>query len=235
MSDPREFKYSGTHILLATETTLANYNKWIATQFANCYRASRGGAVLDFGAGVGSLAMLFRNMTGTTPVTLEVDPEQRATLEKRGFHAAKSLSELNEEFDFIYTSNVLEHIVDDIETLRNLRRKMSRNSKIAIFVPAFEIIWTSLDDKVGHQRRYTKKTLTECLREAGFEIEEIGYRDSVGFMLAIIFKFIGSKSGEPGATSLIIFDKMLLPISRLLDKITSPFFGKNLFAIGHPY
>jgi hypothetical protein len=93
------------------------------------------------------------------------------------------------------------------------------------------MIWTTLDDKVGHLRRYTAKTLTQHLDAAGFKVERIGYRDSVGFLLAILFKIIGSKSGIPSDRSLLIFDRVLFPISRLLDLLASPFFGKNVLAI----
>lgn len=62
-------------------------------------------------------------------------------------------------------------------------------------------------------------------------MESIGYRDSIGFMLALVFKVVGSKSGEPSDLSLWIFDRLLWPVSRALDLIVSPFFGKNVLVV----
>lgn len=226
-----DFKYSGTELLTSTEFSLANYSHWIVSRFVREYHRHQYKSVLDFGAGVGSLATLFRRMTGVTPMTLEVDGAERAILTERGFNPCESIDQLPHEIDMIYTSNVLEHIPDDIGALRELNAHLAANGRIVIFVPAFEMIWTTLDDKVGHLRRYTKKTLMQRLDEAGFVVELIGYRDSLGFLLAILFKIIGSKSGVPSDRSLYIFDRVLFPVSRLLDLIASPFFGKNVLAV----
>lgn len=227
----QEFKYTGTELLTSTERSLANYNRWIVSRLVDEFRRRSYRSVLDFGAGVGSLAILFREMVGTAPLTLEIDGDQRAILSRRGFQPYVSIDQLPDDIDMIYTSNVLEHISDDIGALRELHGHLAPGGRIVIFVPAFEMIWTTLDDKVGHFRRYTKKSLTQHLDEAGFVIERIGYRDSVGFLLAIAFKVIGSKSGVPSDRSLWFFDRVLFPISRLLDVVVSPFFGKNVLAV----
>jgi hypothetical protein len=106
-----------------------------------------------------------------------------------------------------------------------------RVEKIAIFVPAFESIWTSLDDHVGHLRRYTIASLGEKLVAAGFEVEWMKYCDSLGFVLAYLYKFFGGASGEPSGTSLKMFDRIVFPVSLAVDKATSRLFGKNVLAL----
>lgn len=226
-----DFKYTGTDLLNSTERTLANYNNWIARQFVDVYRNYKYTTVLDYGAGIGSLATLFRSKTGTSPLALEIDTNQRDVLRRRGFQCFSDIDQLPFNIDFIYTSNVLEHIPDDVSELQKLMTHLSPKGRIAIFVPAFELIWTTLDDRVGHQRRYTKRMLRKHLEMSGYEIERMRYCDSVGFMLAILFKMIGNKEGEPSAQSLLIFDRLLWPISRCIDILTHPLFGKNIFAI----
>jgi SAM-dependent methyltransferase len=235
MQDAREdFKYTGTDLLTSTEDTLANYNRWVVGMLLQGRRSRPAERVLDFGAGVGSLAVLVRQETGMTPETLEIDPVQREILKRRGFDPVEDLAAVPAGVDFVYTSNVLEHIPDDVSALRALRDKIAPDGRIAIYVPAFELIWSSLDDKVGHHRRYTKSMLRDHLQQAGFRVETICYRDSVGFMLALLFRFIGNESGEPSPKSLVFFDRVLLPISRALDLIVSPLFGKNVFAVASP-
>jgi SAM-dependent methyltransferase len=230
MAETDDFRYSGSALLFAGERALKNYNRWIVSQFVSQYVAIRARSVLDFGAGIGSLSEIFRAMTGVTPSTLEVDRRQREILLARGFDPFAAMDEITGRFDLIYTSNVLEHIEDDIDSLRRLRAKLAPGGRIAIFVPAFNAIWTTLDDKVGHHRRYTKAMLRAHLEAAGYAVEQMRYCDSVGFVLAALFRLIGNQSGEPSEFSLTVFDRVLWPISRAVD-VVNPFFGKNVLAV----
>jgi SAM-dependent methyltransferase len=233
MAETCDFEYSGLALLFAGERALRNYNKWIVSRFVSQYVALRASSVLDFGAGIGSLADIFRKMTGVTPRTLEVDQRQREILLSRGFDPFATIDEITGQYDLIYTSNVLEHIEDDVDALKRLHTKLAPAGRIAIFVPAFNAIWTTLDDKVGHHRRYTKTTLRARLEAAGYAVEQIRYCDSVGFVLAALFKLVGNESGEPSEFSLSVFDRVLWPISRAVD-VVNPFFGKNVLAVARP-
>jgi SAM-dependent methyltransferase len=228
------FKYTGSELLVMNERALSNYNRWIVSQFIKVGTLNGAKRVLDFGAGIGSLATIFNEETSIRPATVEVDAMQRETLRARGYAPYPSLDAVSERFDLIYTSNVLEHIEDDVEALVGLRGLLAEDGRIAIFVPAFRMIWTSMDDKVGHHRRYTKKMLRKHLEDAGFEVQKLCYRDSIGFLVALLFKATGDKSGEPSFRSLWIFDRFLLPISRILDLVASPLFGKNVLAVARP-
>jgi SAM-dependent methyltransferase len=233
MVQKTDYTYSGSELLAVGEQSLANYNEWIVRQFIRYFRKSdlSQKSVLDFGAGIGTLAVLFAKETGTHPIAIEVDAEQQVILRRRNFETYASLDALNRSIDFVYTSNVLEHIEDDVATIAALRDRLPPGGKIAIFVPAFESIWSHFDDQVGHLRRYTIASLSETLVTAGFEIDSIKYCDSLGFLLAFLFKFLGSASGEPGGTSLKIFDRFVFPISLMIDKVTGHFFGKNVMAL----
>ena len=228
-----EAVYSGTELLALNEHALANYNTWIVKQFVRYFRKSdtTGNVVLDFGAGIGTLSVIFERDGGVRPLAVELDARQRATLSDRGIETYASLADLARPMDFIYSSNVLEHIPDDVAALAALWDTLVAGGKIAIFVPAFESIWTALDDHVGHHRRYTITSLKEKLAVAGFEVELIRYCDSLGFLLAFLYKFIGDASGEPSSTSLKIFDRVVFPVNLIVDKITSRLFGKNVLAL----
>jgi SAM-dependent methyltransferase len=233
--EPRQsdvnIKYSGTHLLLSGETNLKNYNEWITKKFLHIARVKADARVMDFGAGIGTLAKIFFEFTGIKPDCVEVDPEQRAVINQRGFNSYSNLDVTILDYDLIYTSNVLEHIEEDEAVLNKLKSNLKDNGVIIIFVPAFEVIWTAMDDRVGHRRRYTKKTLLEKLVQSGYEVKSMYYCDSVGFLLSFLFKFLGSKSGEPSLTSLKIYDNYLLPISKLIDILSFGVLGKNLIAV----
>ena len=59
MVERTEAFYSGTELLAVGEQALANYNAWIVRQFVRYFRRSdtTGKAVLDFGAGIGTLSV----------------------------------------------------------------------------------------------------------------------------------------------------------------------------------
>ena len=55
---------------------------------------------------------------------------------------------------------------------RNLRPA----GRCSIYVPAFPVLYTSMDAKVGHVRRYTRSSLTAAVSAAGFTIERCRLR-----------------------------------------------------------
>jgi SAM-dependent methyltransferase len=235
MQNEKQLYYAGSEFLFSTEADLVNYNSWIVETILGPMDVSqKGKKVLDFGAGIGTLSSIFERQTGIKPEGLEIDPRQREILEKRGFKVYSSFNEIETKYDFIFTSNVLEHIEDDVEILKKLRERIQESGVLAIYVPAFQSIWSSLDDKVGHYRRYTKRDLIMKLEKSGFTVSQSRYCDSVGFFLTLLFKLIGNKDGEPSSWTLVVFDKYLLPISKVLDGIFHRLLGKNLFVLAHP-
>ncbi len=227
-------KYSGTHLLLKGEDDLKNYNKWIINTFLHHVKINKQTKVMDFGAGVGTLTKIFFEVTGLKPECIEIDPEQREFIEKIGFKSYSALNEITEKYDLVFTSNVLEHIEDDVTALSDIRSKLVNSGLLIIFVPAFEVIWSSMDERVGHHRRYKKEALQRKLELSGYTVKHIRYCDSLGFILSFIFKYIGSKNGEPSSTSLRFYDKFLLPVSKVMDVLVCGKFGKNVLAIATP-
>lgn len=224
-------KFSGTNLLLKSEEFLKNYHHFIVDKFVKYSPSSSDAKVLDFGAGIGTLAEIFFNAVGLKPECVEIDPDQRKIIEQRGYKSHAGLDQINEKYDFIFSSNVLEHIEDDMSSLAAIRSKLRMSGTLVIFVPAFEIIWSAMDDRMGHYRRYSKKMVLEKLVQSGYTVKDIRYCDSFGFILSLLFKYVGSKSGEPSSVSLRIFDSFLLPISKVVDVLVFGKFGKNLIAV----
>lgn len=225
--------YAGAQILLRLEQDLQHYNAWIVDAFVRNVpgQVAPHSRVLDFGCGIGTLSRLFRARTGIAPDGIEPDAKQRATFMSRGFRGFASLAETGKNYDVIFTSNVLEHIEDDEAALKEIGAHLADNGSLLVYVPAFKLLWTRMDDRIGHQRRYTRGELVAKLQSAGFSVSRSRYCDSVGFGLALLFRFVGGSSGEPSSASLRLFDRLLLPVSKLLDPLLGNLFGKNVFAV----
>ena len=227
--------YSGKSQLEMIEESLPRYNNHITEMITrNFPKNSSGGGItiLDFGAGKGSLATLVKTRTSFSPECLDLDPMLVIELNKAGFVALDSIKNVRERYDFVYTSNVLEHIEDDHSALKQIHAAMKTNAEIAIYVPAFQILFSGLDKEVGHVRRYSKSDLISKVTKAGFVVTEITFVDSAGFLASLFLKIAGYnfRNGIGSPASLRFYDRYIFPISLTLDK--SGFrkvLGKNLF------
>ncbi len=224
-------EYSGTALLFQAEEDIPRYNRWIVKQVIDATGKKPGLRVLDFGAGVGTLSQIFATQAGVTPDCIELDRENQATIASRGFRCYQEIHELQDKYSLVYSSNVFEHIPDDSAVANELRDHMLDGAKLVIFVPALPLLWSKMDSRVGHIRRYTKKSMRQMLEKSGFDVISMRYCNSVGFALTLLFKLVGSSSGEPSRTALRIFDKFLLPISRVFDFLLLGSLGQNLFVV----
>jgi len=83
--------------------------------------------------------------------------------------------------DSIVCLNVLEHIEDEHGALVNARQILkSSGGRLLLLVPAHPALYGPLDEKLGHHRRYTKKTLRAALIKAGFRIESMRWLNMFG-------------------------------------------------------
>jgi len=127
--------------------------------------------------------------------------------------------------------NVLEHIKDDDAFLKRFRAKLKEGGGLLVYVPAFNSLWTSLDDKLKHYRRYRRPELERLARAAGFSVQESRYVDSLGFFAALGFKIFGDKKGDLNARAIAFYDRYVVPLSRTLDSLLGGLFGKNVYIV----
>ena len=96
------------------------------------------------------------------------------------------------------------------------------------------LLWSKLDEEVGHYRRYEYTELKEKCEQVGLTIEKLHFADSVGFFASLAMKFFGyDKDGGIGSvSSLRFYDKWILPISIFLDNVGfKHLFGKNIVLV----
>lgn len=224
MTSGVERGYSGRENLEAMEHA-RNYNEFLLSLIS---RHVAGPEVMDFGAGAGTFcipaARQYHRITCVEPDAILAD-----CLRTAGFRVAMDLQEIAESsIDSIYSFNVLEHIEDDEGVLYELRRRLRSGGKLLLYVPAFNLLFSAMDRKVGHFRRYRRRGLERRLRRAGFEVLYSRYADSLGFFAALVYKLVGDGSGVIDARGVRAYDTFLFPVSRALDFAAGPFFGKNL-------
>lgn len=221
-------EYSGTDNLEVMAEAV-NYNKFLLTLIFSY--AKRGDRIVDFGAGIGTFAReLAQN--GYRVHCIEPDTRQAQVITATGLSVSASLEEVEDEsVDYLYSLNVLEHIEDDVTMLCEWRRKLKPGGQLLIYVPAFQLLYSSMDRKVGHFRRYTKGDLVKKLHLAGLAVKTAHYVDSIGFFAALAFRLTGNQSGDLNRRALVIYDRLIFPASRLCDRLFAYLFGKNVVVV----
>lgn len=207
-----------------------NYNRFLR----NLIRRYAGDAstALDFGAGIGAFSNSLDIPSGQVHC-VEPDAAARELLASQGLLTHADLSELDDAcVAYLFTLNVLEHIEDDSGALADLYRVIEPGGRLFIYVPAFNVLYTSMDSHVGHHRRYRMADLATLLEQAGFLVEKKAYTDALGFFATLAYKFVDDRKPAPLNRRLVRFyDRFLFPLSRLLSVPFAKLLGKNLFIV----
>jgi SAM-dependent methyltransferase len=196
---------------------------------AHCPAGAR--LALDFGAGIGTFSGALAGR-GCRVLCIEPDRGHREALRRAGHETADLDDIADASVDYIFTLNVLEHIEAEREVLAILARKLRPGGALLIYVPAFRLLWSSMDDKVNHLRRYTRRSLRAAVQASGLAVEQCRYADSAGFFATLAYKALRKRDGGIDRTGLILFDRYAFPIGRLLDRLgASHILGKNVYCV----
>lgn len=225
-----EFSYSGSdnlEVMLEAE----RYNAFLTKQVIK-HRVGTG-PVLDFGAGLGTFSEMVRDQ-GVPVECLELDKRQHEILTEKGFRAFRSTDEIPaESYDYIFSLNVFEHIECDTDAIAECQRILRPGGRMYIYVPAFQVLFGDMDRKVGHFRRYTRKSLQTLIESSDLVVERTEYVDIAGFFATLLYNGISSEKGDLNKGSVRIYDRFVFPVSRLVDLLTHPFAGKNAVVVAH--
>ncbi len=186
--------------------------------------------ILDFGAGIGTYADML-SAEGHKVDCLEIDRGQIKHLKDKGYSVYDSLDAISQKYDLIYAFNVFEHIENDIQVFDSLAKKLKANGVIIIYVPAFPLLFSSMDKLVGHYRRYKLARLKGMAKTAGLNTLQLGYGEPIGFFAALAYKVFGNKDGIITSRSVSLYDKIAFPVSRLISPLFKYILGKNALLI----
>jgi len=223
-----EYSYEGSALLRLGEQ-LKNYNAAIADVIAKeCPANAR---VLDFGAGFGTLTREVAKRI-TQPDCVEPDSRQREALITEGFRCYETIIRVPDaSYDYVYSSNVLEHIQHDVAALCELRRVLRPTGRLTLYLPAFQSLFTSMDTAIGHYRRYDANMISARLREAGFVVQRVRYADVLGFAVSLLFKYSFNRVDRINERTMMIYDSLVFPVSQAIERLVTPPFGKNVIAV----
>lgn len=96
----------------------------------------------------------------------------------------------HDQFDLVCAFDVIEHIDDDLASVRALHGATAGGGYALFTVPAFKFLWSHHDEINFHKRRYTRASLHKVLVAAGYRVEFISYYNFWLFPLAAGVRFI---------------------------------------------
>jgi glycosyltransferase involved in cell wall biosynthesis/precorrin-6B methylase 2 len=218
------YKDTGPSVLDSFSIAL-NFNRWMADTIAPWV----GRRVVEIGAGMGNMT---RQLCPRRKlyVATEIDPEYLEQLRSRFRHRpavrprkldaadAEDFLPLAGCFDTVVCLNVLEHIADDTGALERIRTLLEPGGRLILLVPHDPAIYGTLDEALGHHRRYTREQLAALLANTGYELERM-----IGFnrISRPGWRFTGRvlKSRSISTAGLRVFDKFVWLWRRVDDKL----------------
>jgi 2-polyprenyl-3-methyl-5-hydroxy-6-metoxy-1,4-benzoquinol methylase len=229
-----DYKYPGEELELFETAT--NWKKYFASHLPRHLK----GEVLEVGAGIGGNTILLNEGKADNWLLLEPDITMQQILQQKIINKVLpcnckiingTLDTLNknEKFDCIIYIDVLEHIKDDATEIKKAAELLKQDGNLIILSPAYNFLFSPFDKAIGHYRRYTRKSLCAIKPATLTEAKNI-YLDSVGFFASLMNKLLLRQS-YPTQKQVLLWDRWMIPVSRIMDRIFFNSFGKSILAV----
>ncbi len=212
------------------------YHAWLFDQI----RFFIQGDILEVGCGIGNLTGFLLGYGRVWASDIDGD-YLKVVEEKYGSHPnfistlhwdirTNPLSLFHRTFDTVVCSNVLEHIEDDLIVLHHFYQVLSKGGRLVLLVPALKWLYNTLDQHLGHVRRYTKKEMATKMKQSGFQLYHLTYFNPFGilgwFINGSLFRRRLLPKHQIGLFNRFVF------LFRLLETFSPRWMGQSLIAIG---
>ncbi|HEY7291238.1 MAG TPA: bifunctional glycosyltransferase/class I SAM-dependent methyltransferase [Vicinamibacterales bacterium] len=218
------------HDTLAVLSDADGYNKWMFEKI----RPYLGKRIIEIGSGIGNFSGALLSTGPTDLVVTDTSPLYlRRMRDRLGENAAvhtvvwdlndPPAGDLRDFADSAVCLNVLEHIPDDLTAMRNIYGALAPGGRMVALVPAKRWLYGTLDERLGHYRRYEQPELESRIRQAGFEIETTMWMNALGmtgwFVNGRVLRRQTIQSGQ-----VKLFER-LVPFAQLVDSWVTPMVG----------
>jgi len=214
---------------------LHRYNRWIFSKF----RPFLGRRVLEIGSGIGNITkfLLDRDLV----IATDVEPRyltllkntfgkyKKFTVERLYIPGAEIERYQSYHIDSVICFNVLEHIEQDETALRNIYDLLEAGGRFLLLVPSHPWLYGSLDQHLGHHRRYRKRELKQTLEAMGFRVIYLKYFNRIGILGWFLNSRILRKK-RLSSFQLKVYN-LFVPLFKLEEFLPLPF-GTSLIAVG---
>ncbi|GAB3765534.1 class I SAM-dependent methyltransferase [Spirosoma pomorum] len=203
------------------------------------------GNVFEVGSGTGNISQFFFRDKFTITLSdirsIYCDRLQTKFAQQPTLGGVVSMDLTDPEFDTVFADhlqahdtvfalNVVEHIKDDALAIRNCYKLLKPGGHLIILVPAYQALYNRFDTELEHYRRYTKATLNPLFLQNNFEIIKSQHFNLMGIAGWFVSGKLQKNETIPGG-QMELYNK-LVPIFKLLDKLTLNTIGLSVITVG---
>src|SRR5262249_17710975 len=122
-----------------------------------------------------------------------------------------------------------EHIEDDRTELLSAADRVRPDGHVIVLAPAHQWLYSPFDKAIGHIRRYTLSQL-RALTPPELVVRHAFYLDSLGLFASLANRLI-MKASMPTAAQIGLWDRVMVPASRVIDPLLLRRIGKTAVTI----
>jgi len=226
-----------------TLSVIANADK-LNSWFYQTINPFCSGKILEIGSGIGNISQFFIQnkqdiiLSDLRANYLEALTKRFPKFDQNNFCLLDLVDQDFDEkyknkfnsYDTIFAINVVEHILDDDQAIKNCHKLLKRGGHLIILVPAYQSLYNRFDKELEHYRRYNQKSLNDLFEHANFKIIKEQYFNAVGIMgWYISGRLLKNKLIPEGQMKLY---NSLVPIFKIIDKIIFNKFGLSVITVG---
>jgi SAM-dependent methyltransferase len=138
--------------------------------------------------------------------------------------------DVGEPVESVVAMNVVEHIEDDVQALRDLAAVLTPGGRLILWVPAYMRLYGDFDRKVGHVRRYTPRTMQDAVERAGLrvlDVRPVNFFGGLAWWLAVR----RGGAGRPDPRLVWLYDNVVIPTGRTIEAVVRPPFGQSVLCV----
>lgn len=209
------------------------YNQWTL----NKIKKYLNGKILEVGCGIGNFTKELLNFGEVYGIDIREDYVQKIKRNLRVKNAHIGVGDIEKgeyffkerKFDTIVCINVLEHIENDNEAIKNMYKVLEDQGILILIIPAYSLLYGEIDKSIGHFRRYSKEDIRQRLEKEKFRILQFKTLNLIG----AIGWFISGKvlRNKIVDQSKIKVFSLLAPIFLRIEDLINPPFGTSFLII----
>jgi SAM-dependent methyltransferase len=166
------------------------------------------------------------------PLRERVGPNAKVTLVQG--ETSDLLRQYPLAFDTIFSVHVLEHVEDDRRFIEDCLGMLKPGGKLITLVPALQFLYSDLDRKIGHYRRYDKSMVRRLVKDLDFRVHRLYYTNFLPIVPSLLFFKMGkldyqSKNNKKKFMILEkVYSKYFIPIIDVMERHIPIPLGLNL-------
>jgi len=140
--------------------------------------------LLDIGCGTGGTMHVIHDICSPSGIDMSLQALEYATkkIDAPVAQADATVLPFTENtFDFAIALDVIEHIQNDVQVLREIKRVLKPGGKLVLTVPAHQYLFSTHDKSLHHVRRYSRQLLKSRIEESGLQIQRLTYTNFLLF------------------------------------------------------